>query len=164
MVEPKFTTHDLQARYPQPGRFVIFLGLFLVITFQVCPGFRIRFCPVAMVSLIIQRHDALQAHQIGHDPLQHLSFRLQGMQRITSPSLQERPPAFRDLHPFTELKGMVICDDDLCPFEVREHVRGDNLSTLVIAIRVVRQENAQAVTDGQTRCHHQKTAGEFLTR
>ncbi|EKD39610.1 MAG: hypothetical protein ACD_75C00347G0002 [uncultured bacterium] len=57
---------------------------------------------------------------------------------------------------------MIIGDDDLRPFKVGKHIGGDNLPAPVIAVRVVRQENAQAVTDSQSWGYNQKTTGEFF--
>ena len=38
-----------------------------------------RLLAVAVVRLVVEHEDVLQAHQVGHDPLEHLAF---GFQRV----------------------------------------------------------------------------------
>ena len=58
---------------------------------------------------------------------------------------------------------MVIGDDNLGPFKVRKHVIGDQFTALVVTVRVIRLEDAQAITDCYTRCDNEKATSELFT-
>ena len=47
-----------------------------------------------MVGFVVDDQDVLQAHQIGHDPLDHLAFGFQGVEFLSA-ALQERAAALR---------------------------------------------------------------------
>ena len=55
---------------------------------------------------------------------------------------------------------MVVRDDDLRPVEVGEHVAWDQFAALVIAVRVVRLEDPEAVADSDPGGDDEKPAGE----
>ena len=56
---------------------------------------------------------------------------------------------------------MVIGNDDPGAFQIDQHIAGDDLAVLVVAVGVVRLEHPQAVFDRQARRHDQETAREF---
>ena len=68
--------------------------------------------------------------------------------------------AFGNLHPLPQLESVVIGDDDLGAVDIIQHVIGNQLAARIVAVRVVRLENAKPVLDGQPRCHDQKSACE----
>ena len=55
---------------------------------------------------------------------------------------------------------MVVGDNNLRLFQIREHVARHQLAALIIAIRIIRLQYAQAILDGNTGRDHQKAARE----
>jgi hypothetical protein len=45
-----------------------------------------------VVRLVVEHEDVLQAHQVGHDPLDHLAFGFQRVQFFAAALEQGRPP------------------------------------------------------------------------
>ena len=113
-----------------------------------------------MVTLVVHDENVLHAHQVGHDPLQHLSLGLQCVQRLPTPAFQQPASPFRHLHAFPQYEGMVVGYDDLGPVEVAQHVAGHQLSADVVAVRIVGLQYAQPVPDRNPWRHNQKTACE----
>src|ERR1039457_4757572 len=64
---------DFKPRDPEPCGLVVFLGLLLVITLQIAYLIYFGLCAVTVMSLVIKDEDVLQAHQAGHDTLDHRS-------------------------------------------------------------------------------------------
>ena len=112
-----------------------------------------------MVSLVIQRHYVLDAHEFRHDPLEHLSFGFQGIQGLSGP-LQQRAPSTGNFEAFAGSQGMVVGDDDLGPVEVFQHIGGDQFPAGVVAVGVIWLEHPQPVFDGEAGGDHQETASE----
>ena len=77
-------------------------------------------------------------------------------------ALEQRAAALRELDPLAQLEGVVVGDDDLGAVEVVEHVARDQLAAGVVAVRVVRLEDAQAVLDGQPGRDDQEATRELL--
>ena len=46
-----------------------------------------------MVGLVIEHHDVFHAHEIGHDPLEHLALGFDGIQLVARPALEQRAAA-----------------------------------------------------------------------
>ncbi|GBE49015.1 hypothetical protein BMS3Bbin12_02208 [bacterium BMS3Bbin12] len=115
-----------------------------------------------MVCLIVDDEDVLQAHQLGHDPLQHLALGFESVEGLSSTALQQQPPAFGKFHTLTPLEGMKVGDDDSGPLQIGEHVARDQFTALVVAVGIVGLEHAQAILDRQTRCHDQEATGKTL--
>ena len=65
--------------------------------------------------------------------------------------LQELASAFGEIDALAELEGVVVGDDDLGLLHVFQHVVRDEFAAGVVAVGVVRLEDAKAVLDGQTR-------------
>jgi hypothetical protein len=82
---------DIQTRAAS----LFFSALLFVLAFQVFVVGVFRLPTVAMVCLVIDDEDILHAHQIRHDPLQHLPFGFLGVQFLTHATLQELPSALR---------------------------------------------------------------------
>ena len=75
-------------------------------------------------------------------------------------ALQKAARALRQLHPLAAHEGVEVGDDDLGAAKVGQHVRVYQFAAGVVAVRVVRQQHAQAVADGDAGGHHQKATGE----
>jgi hypothetical protein len=101
---------------------------------------------VAVVRLIVQHDDALQAHQVGHDPLHHLPFGFQRVQLRTA-ALEQGTRALGEVDPLAQLEGVIVGQHDLRPVDVREHVAGDQLAALVVAVGVIGRHHAQPVAN-----------------
>ncbi len=75
----------LQPGDPQPGGFVVLLGLLPFVAFQVFIVVCGRLLAIAMVGFVVEYQDVLQAHQVGHYPLQHLAFGFERIEFFTTP-------------------------------------------------------------------------------
>ena len=116
---------------------------------------------VAVVRLVVEHQDVLHAHQVGHHALEHLAFGFQRVQFLAA-ALEQRAAALGEFDALAQLEGVVVGDDDLGPVHVVEHVAGNQFAVCVVAVGVVRLENAQAVLDGQPGRDDQKAARELL--
>ena len=151
-----------EAGDPHPGGFFIFFRFLAGLTLQV--GFLVlvgRLLAVTMVGFVVECHDVFHAHQLGHDPLEHLSFALQRLDLRASPP-EERTASFRDLQRFPPHEGVVIGDDDFRAVQVAEHVAGHEFAARVVAVRVVWFQDPQPITDRQSRGDDQKAACKLL--
>ena len=74
----------------------------------------------------------------------------------------KRASAFGELDALAQLEGVVVGDDDLGPVDVVEHVARDQLAAGVVAVGIVRLEDAQAVLDRQAGRDDEKAAREVL--
>jgi len=57
---------------------------------------------------------------------------------------------------------MKIGDDNFGPFKIRKHIARNEFATLIVAVRVIRQENTESVTDRNTGCDNEKASGKLL--
>ncbi len=114
-----------------------------------------------MVRLIVQHHDVLHAHEVGHHPLDHLSFGFQCIQRL-APALEQRAPSLGNLHAFAQLEGVVVGDDDFCPFQIGKHILGNQLAACIVGVRVIGLKHTQTVANGQAGRDNQEAACEFF--
>ena len=78
-----------------------------------------------MVRFVIEDKDVFHAHEVGHDPLKHLSLCFKGVQLFT-PTLEQRTTTRGKFDPFAQLKCVVIGDDDFSSVYIVEHVFGTN--------------------------------------
>lgn len=113
-----------------------------------------------MVGFIIEYNDVFHAHQLTHDPLQHLPFRLQGMEGFAAPAGQKRPARAGKLGFFAQLERMIIGDDHPGPLDVAQHIRRHQLARLVVAFRIGGQKHAEPILDGNAGRDHQKAVGK----
>ena len=97
---------------------------------------------VTVMRLIVKHEDVFQAHQVGHDALDHLAFRLFSLKFIASAACQKQASALGKFDSLTELEGVVVGDDDLGAIDIIEHVARYQFAVLVVAIGVVRLQNA----------------------
>ena len=105
-----------------------------------------------MMCLVVDHEDVLQAHQVRHDPLEHLPLGLLGLQLFAA-ALKKIAGAGRDLQSLAQHEGVVVGNDNLCPLHVFEHVARDQFTGAVVVVRVVRQEHTESVADRQPRGH-----------
>ena len=82
--EAKFAVDSFQARDPQPCGLVVLVCIFFVIALQLILIIFSRLLAIAVVGLVVQRQNVLQAHQVGHDALEHLPFSFQGVQAFAT--------------------------------------------------------------------------------
>ena len=157
--DPKLSDNGFDPRNPQPGGFSVLFGFLPVVAFEFAFLLLARLLAVAVVRLIVEDQDVLHAHELGHDPLQHLSLGLQGRERLAS-SLEQGTAALGELQALAQLEGVVVGDDDLRLFQIGEHVARDQLAASVVAVRIVRLQHAQAVLDGDAGRDHQEAARE----
>ena len=91
--DAELAVHGLQAGDPEPGGLVVLLGLLLLVALQVLVVRFLRLFAVAVVRLVVEDEDVLHAHQLGHDPLEHLAFGLERVERLArAPWSSARPP------------------------------------------------------------------------
>ena len=160
--DTQFAVDGFKARNPQTGGLVVFIGLFFLITLEVFVIVRRRLFAVAVVGLVVDGHDVFQAHQVGHDALEHLALGFLGQRGITRAALQQLATTLGQLDALPHLEGVVIGDDDLGSAHVVQHVAGQQLAVFVIAVGVVGLQDAQAVFDGEARCANQKATCEIF--
>lgn len=113
-----------------------------------------------MVGFVIQDEDVFQAHQFGHDPLDHLAFRLKRVDFFARPALEKLAAASGYFHPIARFERVVIGDDDLGPLQVGQHVGGDEFAGFVIAVGIVGLEHAQPVLDGESGSDNEESPRE----
>ena len=151
---------NVQAAQPHPRRFLVLLrfAAFLALERAFLAGV-LGSGGVAVVAFVVEHQHVLHAHQFRADAVQHLAFSLQRGQFLAV-ALQKAARALRQLHPLAAHEGVEVGDDDLGAAEIGQHVRGHQFAAGVVAVRVVRQQHAEAVADGDAGRHHQKAAGE----
>ena len=115
-----------------------------------------------MVCFIIENENILQAHEFGHDALDHLSFGFECIQALRH-CLEEGPPALRQLHAVAEFKGMVVRNHDLSPFEIAKHVAGNQFAARIVAVRIIGLKHASRSLNSEARRDNQKPASEVGT-
>ena len=161
-LEAELALHRFEPGDPDPRRLLVLLGLLPVVAlegaFLVLAG---RLLPVAVVGLVVQGQDALEAHQARHDPLEHLPHRLLRSQLRSRP-LQQGAAALRQRQRLARHERVVVGDDDLRPLQVAEHVAGHELAAGVVAVRVVRLQHPEPVPDRDAGSDHQEPARESL--
>ena len=114
-----------------------------------------------MVRFVVEDHDVAHPQEFGNDPLQHLPFRLLGLDGLSAP-LKQSATAPGQFDPISQFEGMEVGDDDPRLLKIRQHVVRDQLAALVVAVGVIGLEDAKAVLDGDARSHHQKAIREAL--
>ena len=159
--EAELAVHRLEAGDPEAGGLVVLLGLLPLVALEVLVVLVGRLLAVAVVRLVVEDEDVLHAHQVGHDALEHLAFGLERVELLAA-ALEQRAAALRELDPLAELEGVVVGDDDLRALDVVEHVGRDQLAACVVAVGVVRLEDAQAVLDREPGRDDEEAAREAL--
>ena len=79
----------LQPVDPQSRSLLVFFGFLALVTLERSFVGAAGFFAVAVVGLVVDGHDVLQAHQFRHDPLQHLALGFQCAQLRPASALQQ---------------------------------------------------------------------------
>ena len=78
--DAELALHRFEAGNPEAGGLVVLLGFLLVVALQLfVVRLRRRLLAVAVVGLVVEHEDVLEAHEVGHDALEHLPL---GFQRV----------------------------------------------------------------------------------
>ena len=92
-VMPILRLNGLQAGDPKAGRFLVLLSFLLFLPGNILFDWIAGLLAIAVVGLVVEYQDVLQAHQVRHDPLDHLAF---GFFSVISgsprPWRRDRPP------------------------------------------------------------------------
>ncbi len=115
-----------------------------------------------MVRLVIDHEDVFHTHQIRHDALDHLALGLGGQDVVAGAAFEELATAFGNLDALTQLEGVVVGNDDLGAVHLVEHVARHQFAVLVVAVRIVRLEDLEAVLDGEAGGDDEESTSERL--
>lgn len=148
----------LDAGDPQAGGFAVVLGFLALVAGQALLA--ASALPVTVMRLVVDDHDVFDAHQPGHHAQEHLAFGLDGAERLAGTALQQQAAGAGDLHPLAALEGVVVGDHDGRAVDVGQQLGGHQFAAAVVAVRIVRLQDAQAVLDGDAGGDDQKTAAE----
>ncbi len=114
------------------------------------------------MGLVVDRQDIFQAHEIGHDALQHLALSFEGVELFSKAALQQLPASFGEVDALSQFEGVKVGDDDLGFVHIVEHIVRNQLAVGVVAVGVVGLQNAQAVFDRDAWRDDQKAARKVL--
>jgi len=110
-----------------------------------------------MVCLVIDDDDVLETHQPAGNAADHgaIAFRLgRGPQRRLLDLVQR--------HLVLLLEGVIVGDDDLGLAQIEQHILWHDLAALVVALRIIGLQDAQAVLDRDAGGDYQEALGEAL--
>ena len=158
-VDADLARHGLEAADPDPRLLLVLLRLLFLVPRQLRFSLSVLLAEVAVVGFVVQDHHVLHAHELGHDALQHLTFGLEGPKLLAAP-LEQRAAALRQLQRVVQHERVVVGDDDLGSANVLEHVARHELPALVVAVGVVRLQDAQAFADREPGRHDEEAARE----
>ena len=113
------------------------------------------------MCFVIDDHDVFYAHQVWYDTLQHLPFSFNRVQFFAS-TLKQRPPAFRYINSFAQFEGVVVCDNDFGSFDITDHIVGNKFTALIIAIGIIRLQDAKPVANGYAGGDNKEASSEFF--
>ena len=94
-----------------------------------------------MVRLVIDDENVLHAHQVGHHTLEHLTLGFLRVQFLPTAPLQELASAFRQVDALARFEGVVVCDYNLGPFHVFEHIARNEFTARVVAVGIIGLED-----------------------
>ena len=159
--DAQLALEHLDAANPQPRRLVLGNGLLPVVAFQFTDVLVVRLFPVAMMCLVVDDDDVLEAHQFFGDAPDHLAFGFLRRNRRVA-TLQKRAPDLVDLQNLPKLERVVVGDDDFCLVDVVQHVAGNEFAGAIVAFDVAGQQDSQAVLDGDAGRDDEKAAREVV--
>ena len=112
--QTEFAVHRFETGNPQTCGFVVLLGLLAVVALEVFVFVALaeRFLAVAVVGFVVDGEDVLQAHQLRHHALEHLTFGFQRLQFLAAAPLQQAAATTGDFQSLTQAEGVVVGDDD----------------------------------------------------
>src|SRR5690606_14873224 len=111
-VDAELSFDDFEAADPETGGLVILLRLLLVVALELVRFVCARLLAVAVVGLVVENEESLDAQQVRHYSLEHLAF---GFQRVQggAATLEKSAIPLCELQFFAEFKCVVVGDDDL---------------------------------------------------
>ena len=117
---------------------------------------------VAVMPFVVQHEDAAlpAPRQPLRDAPDHLPFRLDCPRPLIASSAQQVPRAGGQPFAFALLEDVIVGDDDFRPPHVAEHIVGHEVAALVVVVRVVGQQHAQAVADSNSGRDDEELVGE----
>jgi hypothetical protein len=113
-------------------------------------------------TFVVEGENVLQAHQVGHDALQHLAFGFERFEFLAAAASQQVAADAGDVHALAQFEGVEVGDDDFGPVHFVEHVGRHELAICVIAVWIVGLEDSQAIFDGQAGRDNQEATGEVF--
>ena len=156
---PNRPLYGLQAVDPQPGRVGVLLGFASCLA---CGRFFFRLArllAVAMVRLVVQHHDVLEAQQFAAGAPQHLAFRFLGGD-FPVVALEQGTTSPGELHALAPQECVIVGDYDLGAAQIGQHVFGHEVVFGVVAGGIVWLQHAQAIADGDAWGDDQEAASE----
>ncbi len=114
-----------------------------------------------MVGLIIHNHDIFHAHEVSHDPLNHLSLGFLGGQRL-APALEKRSGSSGNIRLFPKFERMEVGYEDLCLAQIIKHVTRHKFPACIIRVRIIGLQYSESVLYCQSGGNNQKAPCEFL--
>ena len=156
--------HRLDARYPEPCRFAVAERLFALVGVAAVPAGAVRARPfaVAVMGLVVEHENVPEAHQFGHDALQHLALGLRERPGRPLAPLQQGAGPLRKGLALAAAEGVVVRDHDARLTERIEEVGRGQLAFAVVAVRIVRLQHAQPVADRDAGSDDEETPREAL--
>src|SRR5579871_943594 len=156
--DAQLAVDGFEAGDPEAGLFVTLLGFLFLFALEVALVFA-GLLTIAVMGFVVKDQDVLDAHEAGHDALDHLAFGFEGTERLAA-ALQQVASTFGDLQALAEFEGVVVGDDDLGVVQVGKQVAGHEFAAGVVAVGVIGLEDAEAVADGESGGDDQEAAGE----
>ncbi|OQB36384.1 MAG: hypothetical protein BWY09_01946 [Candidatus Hydrogenedentes bacterium ADurb.Bin179] len=111
-----------------------------------------------MVGFIVKGHDVFHTHQVGHNTLEHLAFRFDGLQFFAPPTLQGTPGTLGNVNALPAFEGMEVGNDNFGSFQINQHITGHQLATQIVTVRVMGLKYPQAVFNGNAGGDYYKSA------
>jgi hypothetical protein len=158
----QFVVHGLQSGNPHPRGFVVLLRFFFIVALQLIIIVIFRLYLITMMRFIIENDDVLQTRQVAHDALDHLAVVFARFQRFARSPFDQGPASRRDLQSFAQHERMKIRDDDFRPLDIIQHIGRDEFAVFVIVLGIVREQNTQAIFNGEARSADQESTGKKL--
>jgi hypothetical protein len=90
--DAELAVDGLEAGDPEAGGLVVLSASFFSSPLRSSRRPSSGLLAVAVVGLVVDDHDVLHAHEVGHDALEHLAFGFQGVEFLAAASLQRRRP------------------------------------------------------------------------
>ena len=118
----------------------------------------VRLAPVAVVGLVVEDDDVLLVAQFPTDAADHLVRRFGERAVVSLGENRLRELSGRDL--LAQFEGVEVRDEILAWPSCSSRWAGNDVPLAVIVLRVVRQQHAQPVADGDARRDDQKRIGE----
>ena len=149
--------NGLDSGNPDPGLFLPLLRFLSIVTGQFFSR-AVGLPPVAVVGFIVQDHEILLVSEFAAHATHHLIGRLG--KAAGAASGEDR---FRDLtggDRLAKLKRMEVGDQNPGLAELLARMRWSDVTNAKVVLRIVRQENAQPIADGNAWRNDQKGVGE----